>query len=254
MKDLYELLLFIYNLFMERKTVKLLGFAIDTFSLTDAVSYAIGLIKDKKGAQVVTINPEMIEFASKNSDFANILHNADLVVPDGVGIKIGLKIKGTDIERVAGIEFSKKLIVECAKNNLPIALVGAKPHIIEKAAQNLKSEIQNLNIVYIQDGYFQDEQRILTELSQNSPSLVLVALGSPRQEEFIVEARKLLPEAVMVGVGGSFDVWSGEVERAPEIFQKLGLEWLYRTVKEPKRFKRIFPNLPMFVFRVLFSK
>lgn len=242
---------------MERKTVKLLGFEIDTFDFQEAVNYAIGLIKDKKGGQVVTINPEMIEYGLKNEDFAFLLKQADLVFPDGVGVEIGLKIKGYNIRRIAGIEFSKKMIEECASNNFPVApvaFIGAKPEIIEKAVANLKSEIPDLNICYYKDGYFQDRELVLTELKEKNPAFVLVALGSPRQEEFIKEARKLLPEALMIGVGGSFDVWSGEVQRAPEIYQKLGLEWLYRTAKEPWRLKRIFPTLPKFFLRVLFSK
>lgn len=239
---------------MERIKKKLLGFGIDTFDFQSAVAYAKNLIDSKQGGQVITINPEMIEFGLKNPDFAQILHNADLVIPDGVGVKIGLKIKGVNTQRIAGIEFSYKMLEECSKNGFPVALIGAKPHIIEKAAQNLKIKIQDLEIVYLQDGYFQDREKVLTELKEKSPKFVLVALGSPRQEEFIVEARKLLPQALMIGVGGSFDVWSGEVQRAPVIYQKLGLEWLYRTVKEPQRFKRIFPTLPRFLFRVLFSE
>ena len=238
--------------------VKLLGFNIDTFKQGDpiksSVDYALDLIKTGHGGQVVTINPEMIEFGLKNPEFAQILHNADLVIPDGVGIKIGLKIKGISAQRIAGIEFSHKMLEECAKSGFPVALIGAKPNIIEKAAQNLKAEIKNLDIVYLQDGYFHDREKVSIELKEKSPNLVLVALGSPRQEEFIVEARKLLPQAVMVGVGGSFDVWSGEVQRAPQVYQRLGLEWLYRTLKEPQRFKRIFPTLPRFLFRVLLSK
>lgn len=239
---------------MERNTVKLLGFNIDTFDFQSAVNYAKNLIESQCGGQIITINPEMIEYGLKNDIFAQILNNADLVIPDGVGVKIGLKIKGVNAQRIAGIEFSYKLIEECAKNNFSVALIGAKPQIIEKASQKLQTEIENLNIVYSQDGYFQDREKVLAELAQKSPRFVLVALGSPRQEEFIVEARKLLPHALMIGVGGSFDVWSGEVQRAPEIYQKLGIEWLYRTVKEPWRFKRIFPTLPRFLFRVLLSK
>ena len=91
----------------------------------------------------------------------------------------------------------------------------------------------------------------MAELKQSNPRLVLCALGSPKQELFIQEAKKILPNALFIGVGGSFDVWSGTVERAPEIWQKLGLEWLYRTVKEPQRFKRIFPTLPLFMLRIL---
>lgn len=239
---------------MERKTVKLLGFNIDTFGFEDAISYAKDLIESEKGGQIITINPEMIEYGLKNPDFAQILNSADLVIPDGVGIKIGLKIKGINTQRVAGIEFSHRLIEECAKNNFSVALIGAKPDTIEKTSQNLKSELENLNIVYTQDGYFHDRGLVLSELAQNAPRLVLVALGSPKQEEFIRDARKLLPQSLMIGVGGSFDVWSGEVKRAPWIFQKLGLEWLYRTVKEPWRFKRIFPTLPRFLFRVLLGE
>lgn len=239
---------------MARATVKLLGFEIDTFDFESAIAYALNLIESQKGGQVVTINPEMIESGLKNSEFAQVLNNADLTIADGIGVEIALKIKRNNVKRIPGIEFSRKMIEKCAQNGFPIALVGAKPHIIEKAAQNLTNEIQNLNICYVQDGYFQDTERVLSELTQSSPKLVLVALGSPKQEDFIKEARKLLPSALMVGVGGSFDVWSGEVERAPEIYQKLGLEWLYRTVKEPQRFKRIFPTLPRFLLRVLFSK
>ena len=238
---------------MERRTVKLLGFCIDTFDFESAVNYAVNLIKSQKGGQIVTINPEMIETGLKNHEFAEILNNADLVIPDGVGIEIGLKIKGINAQRIAGIEFSHRMIEECAKNNYSVALIGAKPQILEKTIQNLSSEIQNLNISYSQDGYFKDSGRVLAELGKNAPLLVLVALGSPKQDEFIKEARKLLPQSVMIGVGGSFDVWSGEVQRAPEIYQKLGLEWLYRTIKEPQRFKRIFPTLPRFLFRVIFS-
>lgn len=243
--------MFCYTFIMERRIAKLLGFNIDTFDFESAVNYAKDLIISKKGGQIVTINPEMIETGLKNSEFANILNNADLVIPDGVGVKIGLKLKGINAERIAGIEFSHKLIDECSKNNISIGLIGAKPHIIEKASANLKQEFENLNITYIQDGYFKDEDTVLTALKEKFPEFLLVALGSPKQEEFITKARKVLPQAVMIGVGGSFDVWSGEVERAPKIYQKLGLEWLYRTIKEPQRFKRIFPTLPRFILRVL---
>ena len=94
----------------------------------------------------------------------------------------------------------------------------------------------------------------MNEVVSCQPKVLLAALGSPKQEEFIYKLKSRLPNTLMIGVGGSFDVWSGEVERAPEIYQKMGLEWLYRTIKEPKRFKRIFPTLPLFVLKVLRSK
>ncbi len=230
---------------MERNLVKLQGFNIDTFTFDEALQYA------EKG-QVVTINPEMILSAKSNPDFAEIINSAELVIPDGIGVQLGLKILGHNVRRIAGIEFGRKLIDKFASH--PTAFVGAKPEIIQKAVENLKKEVPNLNAVYVQDGYFKDDDRVLDELTAANPKLVLVALGSPKQEIFISKAKNLLPNALFIGLGGSFDVWSGVVERAPEIWQKLGLEWLYRTVKEPKRFKRIFPTLPLFVLKVFKEK
>ena len=230
---------------MERNLVKLQGFNIDTFTFDEALQYA-------ENGQVVTINPEMILSAKSNPDFAEIINSAELVIPDGIGVQLGLKILGHNVRRIAGIEFGRKLIDKFASQ--PTAFVGAKPEIIQKAVENLKKEVPNLNAVYVQDGYFKDDDRVLDEPTAANPKLVLVALGSPKQEIFISKAKNLLPNALFIGLGGSFDVWSGVVERAPEIWQKLGLEWLYRTVKEPKRFKRIFPTLPLFVLKVFKEK
>ena len=234
---------------MERNIVKLLGLNVDSFTFEEAIEYAKTI-----SGQVVTINPEMINNAVQNPEFAEIINNAELVIPDGIGVQIGLKILGYNVRRIAGIEFSRRMVEECAKSEQSVALVGAKPEIVQKAKENLEHEIQGLYVTYAHDGYFRDDDEILNELKIRQPRLVLCALGSPKQEEFIIKAKELLPDALFVGVGGSFDVWSGVVERAPEIYQKLGLEWLYRTVKEPKRFKRIFPTLPLFVLKVLREK
>lgn len=234
---------------MERNIVKLQGLNVDSFTFEEAIEYAKTI-----SGQVVTINPEIINNAVQNPEFAEIINNAELVIPDGIGVQIGLKMLGYNVRRIAGIEFSRRMIEECAKSEQSVALVGAKPEIVQKAKENLEHEIQGLYVTYAHDGYFKDDDKILNELKIRQPRLVLCALGSPKQEEFILKAKKLLPDALFVGVGGSFDVWSGVVERAPEIYQKLGLEWLYRTVKEPKRFKRIFPTLPLFVLKVLREK
>ena len=231
---------------MERNIVKLQGLNIDSFSFEEAVEYAKNI-----SGQVVTLNPEMVNNACVDPDFAEIINSAELVIPDGVGVELGLKILGFDVRRIAGIEFSHRLIAECAKNQHSVALIGAKPEIVEKAKENLQKEFPDLYITYIHDGYFEDDEQIIKELKIRQPRLILCALGSPKQEEFIYNNKKDFPESIFIGVGGSFDVWSGVVDRAPEIYQKLCVEWLYRTVKEPKRFKRIFPTLPLFVLRVL---
>lgn len=227
------------------KKANLLGYQIDTYSYEEAVSFA----KTNFG-QVVTINPEMMS----NPDLKNIINNSELVIPDGIGAQVGLKIMGYNVKRIAGIEFAYRMMFEFAKDGKSIALVGAKPEIVKKAEENLIKEIPNLNIVYAKDGYFQDEESVISELIASNPDLVLCALGSPKQELFINKIKKMMPKTLFIGVGGSFDVWAGAVERAPEIWQKMGLEWLYRTLKEPKRFKRIFPALPLFVLRVLKEK
>lgn len=233
------------------KRVKLLGYEIDTYDFCRAVAKATELMQGDKVSQVVTINPEMFETAKNDEEFSEILKTAEMVTPDGVGVKIGLKITGETVERIAGVDFAREMINVAAKNNMPVALIGAKPEVVEKAVSNLKNEVENLNIVYYHDGYFDNWDEILDGLKQTSPRLILVALGAPKQEKFIYAAKKCLNPALMIGVGGSFDVWSGMVERAPKIYQKLGLEWLYRTVKQPERFKRIFPALPLFVLKVL---
>ena len=234
---------------MERSTVKLQGFDIDTFTFDEAIDFIC-----QNGGTVVTINPEMIQCAKSNPEFSDFIRSANLVIPDGIGVEIGLKLLGHNVRRIAGVDFAKRLVAEFAKLSEPIAFIGAKPEIIKKAVENIKSEFDGINICYVQDGYFKDDERVLEELKISGAKLVLAALGSPKQEMFIKEAQKLLPDAVLIGIGGSFDVWSGVVKRAPVIYQKLGIEWLYRTIKEPKRFKRIFPTLPLFVLKVLKEK
>ena len=231
---------------MDRDLVKILGYGVDSFTFDEAVEYAYS-----HHGQIVTINPEMISKARKNKDFSEIVEHADLVVPDGIGVEIGLKILGHKVRRIPGIELGRALIVKFSDENKTVAFVGAKPEVVESAVKMLRTDIQNLNVVYFHDGYFKDANIIMDSLYQAKPDLVLVALGSPKQEFFIAEMKTRLPNSTFIGLGGSFDVWAGHVERAPEIYQNLGLEWLYRTIKEPKRFKRIFPTLPLFILSVL---
>lgn len=208
-----------------RERARLLGYEVDKYSFDEAVDFAMHTC-----GQVVTINPEMIS----NPELKDIINSAQLVIPDGIGVEIGLKILGYKIKRIAGIQFAHKMLEECSKENQTVALIGAKPQVIEKTIENLKKEIQNLNIVYSHDGYFADDNEIINKLKETQPRLILCALGSPKQELLNKKLKEILPNSLLIGVGGSFDVWGGFVERAPKIWQELGLEWLYRTIKEPK--------------------
>lgn len=237
---------------MDRNLVKIQGFDVDSFTFEQAVDWAYS-----KHGQIVTINPEMISAAQKNSDFAEIINSAELVVADGIGVEIGLKILGHSVKRIAGIDLGKALVEKFTASGKSVAMIGAKPGVVDSAIENLSREYQNLNVVYSHDGYFDNDEDIIEAVISANPDLILVALGSPKQEFFIHNLKEKLPNSTLIGLGGSFDVWAGVVERAPIIYQKLGLEWLYRTLKEPKRFKRIFPTLPLFVLKVLkerFSK
>lgn len=232
-------------------SVELLGYNVDDYSFAEAVNMAKKLIDGNKVSQVVTINPEMFECAEKDSEFSDILKSAEMVIPDGVGVKIALKINGANVARIPGVDFAKKLLREAAISNIPVAIVGAKEEIITKAIETLQKEISGLNIVYYHNGYFNNDTEIYNELKEKSPKLILVAMGSPRQEKFIYNAKRVLNPALMIGIGGSLDVWSGVVKRAPKFFQVTGTEWLYRTVTQPSRFKRIFPTLPLFLLKAI---
>lgn len=232
-------------------SIELLGFNIDNYSFEEAVSTAKGLIDQQKVSQVVTINPEMFQYSEKDSEFADIVKNAEMVIPDGVGVKIALQINGHKVNRIPGIDFAKKLLEESAINNIPVAIIGAKEDVIVKAIENLQKEINGLNIVYTHDGYFSNDEEIYNEINKKCPKLILIAMGSPRQEKFIYNAKNKIKPALMIGIGGSLDVWSGTVKRAPRIFRGLGLEWLYRTVTQPQRIKRIFPTLPLFIIKAI---
>ena len=238
---------------MSRKTRKVLGYDVDLLTFDEAVKFVCSKFESSEGMQIVTINQEMIEIANQNHKFAKVLKKAELVVPDGAGIELALKLKGITQERIPGIDFAKELINSCCMWGFPIALIGAKEEVLNIAVNRLENEFQGLNICYARNGYFTEsrEDEIITNLVRSNPKLVLVALGAPKQELFIDRCREKLPNTVFIGVGGSFDVWAGAVDRAPEFFQIMRLEWLYRTIKQPQRLKRIYKTLPLFVIRAI---
>lgn len=233
---------------------KLFGINIDVITFDEAIEKAHELIHSDKAAQVVTINPEMIEESETNRELRAAIKFAELVIPDGVGVEWALKLSGINAERIPGIDFAKKLLEEAARMNYKVAIVGAKEEVVHSAVDNLKSEIPRLNIAYWHNGYFKSEDEIYDNIKSWHPDIVLVAMGSPKQELFIYKAKDILDRGLMIGIGGSLDVWSGNVKRAPMIFQKTGTEWLYRTITQPERFKRVFPALPLFVLKAIAYK
>ena len=233
------------------KRAEVLKCPVDVIDFEDALNQVKCAIFANKNFHIVTINPEMIMNAQNTSYFLDILNSSDMNIADGVGVKIALKLKGINCENTRGIDFSRRLIALANDLVLPIGFLGAKEEVMSASCENFKKKFPDLNIVYKRNGYFDSDNEIIEEIKQSSPRILLVGLGSPKQEEFIVKLKKTLNGCVMIGVGGSFDVFSGFVKESPLIFRKLGLEWFYRTVCQPERIKRIFPTLPIFLIKCI---
>ena len=229
----------------------ILNYGVDLLTKNEGLDFIAKKIIENKGVQVVTINPEMIEMGEKNEELGSILKSADLVIPDGFGIKLALKLRGINQEQIPGIEFARELINICAENDYSVGFLGAKEEVLTTAIANIKAQTPNLKVAFQKNGYYSNEESIIDEILTVKPKVLLVALGVPKQEFLIDKIKSKNNDIILIGVGGSFDVWAGYVERAPKSWQNLGLEWLYRTIKQPERIKRIFPTLPMFLFKVI---
>lgn len=237
---------------MNRK--KILDYPIDMLSMKEFLSLSFDYMEQNKFCHIVTINPEIIMAGLKNKELEKILKNADIIIPEASGIKLAFKFKGTNIEQVTGIEFSENLIKLASENGKKVAFVGAKKETLEKMSKIIQEKYPMLNIVYKTDGYFEDEAVVIEQLEEACPDIVFVALGSPKQDYFIKNSKNILNNSIMIGIGGSFDVWAGNVNRAPVFFRKFGLEWFYRLITQPSRFNRMFPTLPLFLLKSIMSK
>ena len=208
-------------------------------------------LQANQGTHVVTINAEMTMQARKNKNLANVIKQAELVVPDGSGIVLYLQSQGQKINRCPGIELSEQVVQIAADKQWRIFLIGGAPKVVDTVAEGWRQKWPDIMIVGMHDGYFDAaiEQQICEKLQSSQPDLILVGLGVPRQELWIQQYRHLCPNAVWIGVGGSFDIWSGLKTRAPEWFGKNNLEWLYRLYQEPWRWRRML-SLPHFVWCV----
>jgi N-acetylglucosaminyldiphosphoundecaprenol N-acetyl-beta-D-mannosaminyltransferase len=199
---------------------------------------------------VVTMNAEMVMQANQNPVLAKVLQQADLIAADGAGIVMALKFHGINQQRCAGIDLGAALLTLAGERgaDCPVALYGGKPEVLPKAVAFWRSRFPELSIIAEYDGYIgaEAQQELLDKLQKQQPKIILAALGIPRQEVWIAENRHICPQAIWVGVGGSFDVWSGTKKRAPAIWQKLNLEWLYRLRQEPSRWRRMLA-LPHFM-------
>lgn len=232
---------------------KVLGYPVDMVSEQSALEVISESWKLARPLHVVTLNAEMIVAAQQDQLLDRIIRHAHLIVPDGSGVVFALKLAKQHVNKLPGIELAAASVEMAARSNKRIALLGGKPEVMEKLKEVLKAQHPGINIVATHDGYWSpdDEHAVVDELASAEPDLLLVAMGVPRQEYFLDRWQASFPRAVMIGVGGSFDVWTGTVKRAPLLFRKFHLEWLYRLLAEPWRYKRIGSSLPSFAFQVL---
>ena len=223
-----------------------LGVGFDNVTKAEAVERALELIDAREGRYVVTPNPEIVMLAKENPALKEALAGADIVLPDGAGIVKGAAILGRPMkEKVPGIDFACGVMARLAERGGSVYLFGAKPGVAEAAAETLRTKFPGLVISGTSDGYFSDDGPIIEKIKDAAPDFLLVCLGAPKQELWMAKMSGKLLVGLMVGLGGSLDVFAGTVKRAPEAWQKLDLEWLYRLLKEPSRIGRMM-KLPLF--------
>lgn len=209
------------------------------------------LIKKAKKI-IITANPETFMISEKDQDLKKILSDSNnSLVPDGIAIvkacqKLGINIK----ERITGIEICEYLLNLANENSYSLCLFGAKEEVIKKLVKKIQTEYPNIKLLGYQNGYIKNKDEMMEKIVKKNPDICLVALGIPEQEKIIARHIKEAKKGIYIGVGGSFDVLSGAKKRAPKLFIKLNLEWLYRIIKEPKRLKRFWNNNVKFLLKI----
>lgn len=230
-----------------------LGVNVCCIDMEEALNEVEDIIRDKKPSFVVAINPEKIMKAKKDEGLRKLLNSAAIQIPDGVGVLIASKLKrGSIKKRVTGIDLMQNICKRASQKGYRVFLLGAKPGVAKRAAEILKEKYTGLNICGIRDGYFKDEDNVIDEIRESKADIIFVAMGSPKQENWITGNMEKYNVPLSMGVGGSFDVICGNIKRAPDFMCKMGLEWFYRLIKEPSRYKRMMA-LPVFLFKVIFN-
>ena len=239
---------------MDNQTfTKILGYRVFKKSKKELLSY----INNFDKVHIISGNPEVLSNGLNNEMlFNNFTGENSVIIPDGVGTVIASKIvKSPVMEKIAGIEVVEDIIKSCAEEGKGIYLLGTKEEVLNKCIDNLKIKYPNLNIVGSRNGFFDLNscEEIIGEINSLKPYALFVAMGCPRQEIFISKYMERINANVFMGVGGSFDVFAGEVKRAPKWMINVGMEWLYRVSKEPWRIRRL-SSIPKFLMEVVANK
>ena len=233
---------------MER--VDILGVGFDNLTFEQARDRAYDYIGGKCH-YMVTPNPEIVYMARNDPEASAAVNGADMVIADAIGIMYGARILKTPLQaRIPGIDLAVALMRRMAERGGRLFLLGAKPGVAEKARDNLSAQYPGLEVCGVHDGYFTDDALVINEINESGADVIFVCLGSPRQELWMRDNRDRFSASLMIGLGGSIDIFSGTVKRAPAFMRRLGLEWLYRLIKQPSRIGRMM-KLPMFLVLVM---
>lgn len=236
--------------------VEILGIGVDPVTMPEALSRIESFIERGIPKIVVTADASGIVAAQSDQQFRNILEKADLVTPDSIGVvwasrKVGAPI----VERVSGVDLVEELCKLSAAKNYSLYFLGAAPGVAEKAAEASRLKYPGVNIVGTHDGYFSlaDENSVVAQIRNLKPDVLFVAMGIPKQEKFIARYLYEIAATVSIGVGGSFDVLSGMVKRAPTFVQRMRVEWLWRLIMNPNKWRKVMA-LPKFWWKVTFAR
>ncbi len=238
------------------KTEQVLGIPIAVLDLAGAIGVIESFLEGDRPQLVVTANAICAVMAHDDPLFAQEVRSAGLVTCDGAGIQWALKRMGyPSAPKVTGIDMIEQICRLSSDKGYRLFLLGGAPGIAQEAKDRLELKFPGCNIVGCRDGYFpaDDDDLVATEIASTSPDVIFIAMGMPRQERFFLKTKEILGAKVGMGVGGAFDVLSGHTKRAPEAWQKLKLEWLWRSILNPKKIKNL-KNLPRFMWLVMRSK
>ena len=230
--------------------IDVLGVKFDNVTMDEAVEAAFELQGARRAAYVVTPNPEIVMLCRADPDAMAAVNGASLTIPDGIGVIYGSRILKTPLkEKVGGCDFSLRLMEKMDAAGRSVFLLGSKPGVAEKAQEELQKRFPRLRFVGTNDGYFRDDAPVVEKINAAAPDLLMVCLGAPKQEKWMHDHADGLNVGLMIGAGGSLDVYAGTVERAPAAWCNAGFEWLYRLLKDPKRIGRMMA-IPKFMGKV----
>lgn len=233
-------------------SITILGCRLDALDAGAATRAIVQFANERRGAQIVTLGTEMVVYAQRDARYRAVVNACALSLCDTVGLLAVARSRGVDLhERVTGVELVEHLCQAAEAEGLSVFLFGGAPGVAEEAARVLQTRFPGLRIAGTRNGYFEEAESpaIAQSIRESGAHLLFAGMGFPRQEFWLAQYLPQTGCGAGMGVGGSFDVISGKVERAPGQWRRLGLEWLYRLVKEPKRWRRQLA-LPQFVLLI----